>query len=185
MRRFWLRQLPCGSLRRPRRDRGIASSPYSLLGFSSHPFVPPPLRWGLEAAGRCALARRSAAVANGVGVDLRSSVALRLSWRLPCAADSCGSSLVAASGGQGGIGGLRVPPTPSLDSRVPLCTAAAPLGGWRRQGGAFWRGALPQGQGMGCCSEFFRCFATFVAASLRRYGPNKLPQVVSLAKSDA
>ena len=44
--RFWLRQQPCGSLRRPRRDRGIASSPYSLLGFSSHPFVPPPLRYG-------------------------------------------------------------------------------------------------------------------------------------------
>ena len=36
--------------------------------------------------------------------------------RLPCAAFGCGSSRVAASGGQGGIGGLRVPPTPSLDS---------------------------------------------------------------------
>ena len=34
----------------------------------------------------------------------------------PCAAFGCGSSHVAASGGQGGIGGLRVPPTPSLDS---------------------------------------------------------------------
>ena len=41
---------------------------------------------------------------------------MRLSRQLPCAAFGCGSSLVAASGGQGGIGGLRVPPTPSLDS---------------------------------------------------------------------
>ena len=57
LRRFWLRQQPRGCLRRPRRDRGIASSPYSLLGFSSHPFVPPPLRYGVG-GGR---ARRSGA----------------------------------------------------------------------------------------------------------------------------
>ena len=37
-------------------------------------------------------------------------------WQRSCAALGCGSSRVAASGGQGGIGGLRVPPTPSLDS---------------------------------------------------------------------
>ena len=37
LRRFWLRQQPRGCLRRPRRDRGIASSPYSLLGFSGTP----------------------------------------------------------------------------------------------------------------------------------------------------
>ena len=78
--------------------------------------------------------------------------------RLPCAAFACGSSRVAASGGQGGIGGLRVPPTPSLDSRVPLCTAAAPLRGGRRQGDAFLRGALPLGQGVG----------RYFAAALRR-----------------
>ena len=47
---------------------------------------------------------------------LRSAVALRVVGRRSCAAFGCGSSLVAASGGQGGIGGLRVPPTPSLDS---------------------------------------------------------------------
>ena len=41
---------------------------------------------------------------------------------------------------------MRVPATPSLDSRVPLCTAAAPLWGWRRRSAAFWRGALPLGQ---------------------------------------
>ena len=33
-----------------------------------------------------------------------------------CAALGCGSGGVAAAGGQGGIGGLRVPPPPSLDS---------------------------------------------------------------------
>ena len=57
LRRCWLRQQPRGSLRRPRRDRGIAISPYSLLGFSAHPFVPPPLRWGVGCGG----ARRSCA----------------------------------------------------------------------------------------------------------------------------
>ena len=50
------------------------------------------------------------------GHSLCSSVALLVLRRRSCAADSCGSSRVAASGGQGGIGGLRVPPTPSLDS---------------------------------------------------------------------
>ena len=39
-----------------------------------------------------------------------------------CAAVGCGSSLVAASGGQGGPGGLRFPPRPSLDSPLPLET---------------------------------------------------------------
>ena len=47
LRRCCRMEQPRGSLRRPRRDRGIASSPYSLLGFSSHPFVPPPLRCGV------------------------------------------------------------------------------------------------------------------------------------------
>ena len=51
LRRCRRREPPCGSLRRPRRDRGIASSPYSLLGFSSHPFVPPPLRYGVGGGG--------------------------------------------------------------------------------------------------------------------------------------
>ena len=35
----------------------------------------------------------------------------------------------------------------------------------------------------GGCFAFCRCFAAFAAAFLRRYGPNKLPQVVSLAKA--
>ena len=93
------------------------------------------------------LAQCSAVVANGGHVALRSASVLRLSRRRSCAAVTCWRYRVAASGGQGGIGGLRVPPTPSLDSRVPLCTAAAPLRGWRRRSGAFLRGALPQGQG--------------------------------------
>ena len=53
---------------------------------------------------------------------MRSCVVLRVSQRLPCAADCCGSSHVAASGGQGGLGGLRFPPKSSLDSPLPLET---------------------------------------------------------------
>ena len=59
---------------------------------------------------------------GGLGVALRSVVALQLLGRRSCAAFGCVSSLVAASGGQGGIGGLRVPPRPSLDSPLPLET---------------------------------------------------------------
>ena len=40
------------------------------------------------------------------GVALRSTATLRLSRRRSCAAYGCGSSRVAASGGQGGLGGL-------------------------------------------------------------------------------
>ena len=53
---------------------------------------------------------------------MRSCVVLRVSQRLPCAADCCGSRHVAASGGQGGLGGLRFPPKSSLDSPLPLET---------------------------------------------------------------
>ena len=76
---------------------------------------------GLEAAERRVLTRRSAAGAM-VCVALRSSVVLWVSRRRPCAAFGCGSSLVTASGGQGGPGGLRFPPRPSLDSPLPLET---------------------------------------------------------------
>ena len=55
-------------------------------------------------------------------VALRSAAALRVSQRRSCVAFGCGSSLVAASGGQGGLGGLRFPPRPSLDSPLPLET---------------------------------------------------------------
>ena len=61
----------------------------------------------------------------------------------PCAADTCWRSLVAASGGQGGIGGLRVPPTPSLDSLLTPLYRRRSAGGWRPRSAAFWRGALP------------------------------------------
>ena len=77
---------------------------------------------GLEAAERCVLARRSGAGARGLCVALNSSVALRLLWRRPCAAVACWRYRVAASGGQGGPGGLRFPPRPSLDSPLPLET---------------------------------------------------------------
>ena len=84
---------------------------------------------GLEAAERRVLTRRSGVVAKVRQVALRSSVALRLSQRHSCAAGACWRSLVAASGGQGGIGGLRVPPTPSLDSLLtPLYRRRSAMG---------------------------------------------------------
>ena len=82
LRRCWLRQQPCGCLRRPRRDRGIASSPYSLLGFSGTPLYRRRSAVGLEAAGRRGLTRRSAAGARGGCAALRSAVALRLLRRI-------------------------------------------------------------------------------------------------------
>ena len=57
-----------------------------------------------------------------VHVALRSFATLRLSRLRSCADFGCGSSRVAASGGQGGPGGLRFPPRPSLDSPLPLET---------------------------------------------------------------
>ena len=78
---------------------------------------------GLEAAERRVLTRRSAAGANGLCVALRSSVALRLSRRRSCAAFGCGSSRVAASGGQGGPGGLRF-----LGSALCACAPSVPCG---------------------------------------------------------
>ena len=53
MRLCWLRQQPCGSLRRPRRDRG----PYSLLEFSGTHLYRRRSAEGLEAAGRRVLTR--------------------------------------------------------------------------------------------------------------------------------
>ena len=73
---------------------------------------------GLEAAGRGILTRRSALLQRVIGVALCSAAALRFLRRRSCAAFGCGSSLVAASGGQGGLGGLRFPPKSSLDSPV-------------------------------------------------------------------
>ena len=93
------------------------------------PLETPPLRYGVGGGG----ARRSGValrlVANGWVVALHSAGALRLSLRLPCAAVAGGSHRVAASGGQGGIGGLRVPPTPSLDSLLtPLYRRRSAMG---------------------------------------------------------
>ena len=60
---------------------------------------------------------------------LRSAAALQFLRRRSCASVGCGSSRVAASGGQGGIGGLRVPPTPSLDSLLtPLYRRRSAMG---------------------------------------------------------
>ena len=69
-----------------------------------------------------------------------------------CAAGACWRSLVAAFGGQGGPGGLRFPPRPSLDSPLPLETP--PLrygvggGGALRSYAALCR----------CCKGFVWCF---------------------------
>ena len=67
--------------------------------------------------------------------------------RRSCAAYGCDSSLVAASGGQGGPGGLRFPPRPSLDSPLPLKTpplryGAVAAGAGRCAAGAGSVGAL-------------------------------------------
>ena len=77
LRRCCRRDPPRGSLRRPRRDRGIASSPYSLLGFSGTPLYRRRSARGLEAAERCVLVRRSALLQRLRLVALSSVVALR------------------------------------------------------------------------------------------------------------
>ena len=88
----------------------------------------------------------------------------------PCAAFGCVSSRVAASGGQGGPGGLRFPPRPSLDSPLPLETP--PLrcgvggGGARRSSAALCR----WGKGHMCCSAFCRCVVAFAARSCAAFG---------------
>ena len=96
-----------------------------------------------------------------------------LCFRVAFAARSCAactgcSSHVAASGGQGGPGGLRVPPTPSLDSLLTPLYRRRSAGGWRRRGAAFFCSAPPWCKGRVCCSAFYRCFAAFAAALLRR-----------------
>ena len=176
LRRIWLRQQPCGSLRRPRRDRGIASSPYSLLGFSSHPFVPPPLRYGDGGGG----AQRSYAalclVAKGEGCCSAFFCFVAVIAAHPCAAFGCGSSRVAASGGQGGIGGLRVPPTPSLDSLLtPLYRRRSAVGMEAAGRRVLARRSAVVAKGCACCSAFFRRRAVIAAAFLRRFWLRQQP----------
>ena len=103
------------------------------------------------------------------GVALRSAAALRLSRRRSCAAVAGRSHRVAASGGQGGPGGLRFPPRPSLDSPLPLETP--PLRYGDGGGGALRSGAalclVAKGWG---CSAFFRCLAGCVVRSCAALG---------------
>ena len=85
-----------------------------------------------------------------------------------CAAFGCGSSRVAASGGQGGIGGLRVPPTPSLDSLLtPLYRRRSARGLEAAGRGVLVRraGVVSKGLGGYCV---FRCF-TWLALSPARH----------------
>ena len=79
LRRCYLLAQPCGSLRRPRRIRGDCDFPLNPPWILLLPLETPPLRWGLEAAGRRVLTRRSAVVADGFRVALSSYVAVRLS----------------------------------------------------------------------------------------------------------
>ena len=88
----------------------------------------------------------------------------------PCAAFGCGSSRVAASGGQGGPGGLRFPPRPSLDSPLPRETP--PLRGGVGGGGAArsYAALCLVANGYVCCSAFFRCPAGCVVRPCAAFG---------------
>ena len=94
---------------------------------------------------------------------MRSCVALRVLRRRSCAAGACWRNHVAASGGQGGPGGLRFPPRPSLDSPLPLETP--PLRYGDGGGGALRFGAAlcRRGKWFVCCFAFSRCLAGFAA----------------------
>ena len=87
-----------------------------------------------------------------------------------CAAVTGGSHRVAASGGQGGLGGLRFPPRPSLDSPLPLETP--PLR-WGDGGGGAVRSNAALclvAMGEGCCFACGRCIAAFAAHPCAAYG---------------
>ena len=91
---------------------------------------------GMEAAEHCILVQGSAVVAK-VGCGFAFCRCFAGFGRRSCAAYGCDSSPVAASGGQGGIGGLRVPPTPSLDSLLTPLYRRRSARGRRRQSAAF------------------------------------------------
>ena len=88
------------------------------------PLETPPLRYGVGGGGALRSYAALRLVAKGLGAAFRSFVALRLSRRRSCAAYGCGSSRVAASGGQGGLGGLRFP-APHCAHLRPVFRAAA------------------------------------------------------------
>ena len=73
--------VPCGCTAAALQSR-CARPARALLGFSSHPFVPPPLRWGWRRRGGAFL-RGALPLLQGLGsrCALRSSVALRLARR--------------------------------------------------------------------------------------------------------
>ena len=86
---------------------------------------------------------------------MRSAAALRAVRRRSCAAVGCGSSRVAASGGQGGPGGLRFPPRPSLDSPLPLETPPLRYGEVAARAGRCAAGAGSIGS---FAADKLRCF---------------------------
>ena len=95
--------------------------------------------------------------------------ALAALGRLSCAAYGCVSSRVAASGGQGGIGGLRVPPTPSLDSLLtPLYRRRSAEGLEAAERRVLIRRSAAGAKVEACCFEFCCCLTGCVAAFLRR-----------------
>ena len=99
LRRCYLLAQPCGSLRRPRRDRGIASSPYSLLGFSSHPFVPPPLRYGDGGGGALRSYAALCLAAKGEGCCFAFAMGLLQLHLYPRACAQLHAQRVLAGGG--------------------------------------------------------------------------------------
>ena len=86
------------------------------------PLETPPLRYGDRGGGAARSCAARCRWGKGCGCCFAFLRCFAGFAALPCAAYGCGSSLVAASGGQGGPGGLRFPPRPSLDSPLPFET---------------------------------------------------------------
>ena len=81
-----------------------------------------------------------------LGAALRSCAALRISRRILAPLMAAAAAVWLPPAAKEGEGDCEFPLLPPWILFSPLCTAAAPLGGWRRRSGAFLRGALPLGQ---------------------------------------
>ena len=98
---------------------------------------------GMEAAERRVLTRRSAAGVRGERVALRSFVDLRFHGGVLAPHLAAIAAVWLPPAAKEGQGDCEFPLLPPWILFSPLCTAAAPLRGWRRQGIAFWCKALP------------------------------------------
>ena len=88
------------------------------------PLETPPLRYGVGGGGALRANAALCRCCKGFVCCSTFLCCLAVLQRRSCAAFGCGSSRVAASGGQGGIGGLRVPATHCALTR-PAFRAAA------------------------------------------------------------